>query len=140
MQFETILRPSEILRQCLLPMFPQDETSVEKSEYPIYIDYSFSFDKTSNKRIVILQSSSAAPNRFIGNDEFVSGASCDIIVSSQNADEAYTISKVIEKKLNQIRNIYGIIDIQPLTGVEPMGINSKGFYMFSCTYGIIKEE
>lgn len=139
MKFQTITRPSEILRQFILPMFPQAE-NFEKSEYPIYIDYQFNFNDISDKRITILQSTSSGPSRFVGNKEYISGNSCDIIVASASADEAYTVSQVIKRKLNQCRGLYGVVDVQPLTDVEPLGINAKKLYMFTCSYGIIKED
>lgn len=140
MNFQEITRPSEILRQYILPMFPQNEEDFSKSEYPIYIDYQFKFDGIEDKRITILQSNSSAPSRFIQNREYISGNSCDIIVSCKDANEAYTVSQLIKKKLNKSRGMYGVIDIQPLTDVEPLGINAKKLYMFTCSYGIIKED
>lgn len=139
MKFETIMRPSEILRQYLLPLFPQAD-DFEKSEYPIYIDYQFSFKDIGDKRITILQNSSSSPSRFVGNQEYISGNTCDIIVSAQNADEAYTVSQVIKNKLNNSRGLYGVIDIKPMSDIEPLGINAKKYYMFSCAYAIIKED
>lgn len=140
MNFEKILRPSEILRQCLLPLFPQNSEDFAKSEYPIYIDYQFNFDSINDKRITILQSNSSAPSRFVENKEYITGNSCDIIVTCKDADEAYTVSQIIKKRLNKTRGLYGIVDIQPLTDIEPLGVNSKKLYMFTCSYGIIKED
>lgn len=134
------MRPSKILRECLLPYFPQNKDDFEKSEFPIYIDYSFSYDDVENKRIVILQSNSSSPNVFIGGKELLRGNTCDIIVASKDADEAYEASERIFKRLINCRGDYGIVQIVPIKDIEPLGINSKRFYLFSCSFGIIKED
>jgi hypothetical protein len=134
------MRPSKILREYLLPYFPQNKADFEKSEFPIYIDYSFSYDDVNNKRIVILQSNSSAPNVFIGGKELLRGNTCDIIVASKDADEAYEVSNRIFNRLRHCRGEYGVVEILPINDIEPLGINSKRFYLYTCSFGIIKED
>lgn len=134
------MRPSKIIENYILPYFPQNEDDFEKSEFPIYIDYSFSYNDLNTKRILILQSNSSIPNTFIGNKEILRGNTCDIIVASPDADEAYDVSNKIFNRLRHCRGENGVVQIVPVTDIEPLGINSKRLYLYTCSYGIIKED
>lgn len=134
------MRPSKILRELLLSYFPQNEDDFEKSEFPIYVDYSFAYEDMTTKRILILQSNGPAPNTFISGKEIIRGSTCDIVVASPDADEAYTVSNIIFNRLRKVRNDYGILQIVPTTDIEPVGINSKRLYLYTCSFGILKED
>lgn len=134
------MRPSKIVRELLLPYFPQNEDNFEKSEFPIYVDYSFAYEDMDTRRILILQSNGPAPNIFLGGNEIVRGSTCDIVVASPDADEAYMVSNIIFNRLRKVKNDYGILQIVPTTDIEPVGINSKRIYLYTCSYGILKED
>ena len=134
------MRPSKIFEQLLLPYFPQNKDNFEESKFPIYVDYSFAYEDMDTRRIVILQSNSSAPSIFLGGKEIIRGNTCDIVVASPDADEAYNVSNIIFNRLRSCRNQYGIVQILPLNDVEPLGINSKRIFMYTCSYGILKED
>ena len=134
------MRSSKILMNYILPYFPQNEDDFEKSNFPIYVDYSFEYDSMDTKRIVIVQSNSSVPNLFLGNKELLRGMTCDIIVASPNADEAYEVSERIFNRLRNCRGEDGIVQIVPINDIEPLGINAKRIYLYTCSFGIIKED
>ena len=134
------MRSSKILMNYILPYFPQNEDDFEKSEFPIYIDYSISYSDIDTKRIMILQSQSSQPELFLGNKELIRGNTCDIIVASPNADEAYEVSERIFNRLRNCRGEDGIVQIVPINDIEPLGINAKRIYLYTCSFGIIKED
>lgn len=133
-------KPSEMIRNLISEIIPQNEEDFEKSNFPIYTDYSFQFDDINDKRIIVYQGKTNPPVAFVGDEQMMRLLSCDVVVASADFNESYTISNAIFNYLRKIKGNYGIIRIEASSDIEFLGINAKRLCLYSCSYAIIKEN
>jgi hypothetical protein len=128
---------TEQIRDILKPIFPQ-EKKFEKSQIPIYTNYSLSYQDIDTKRIIIYQGNSLAPQQFIGNKEIIRSLTFDILVACKDIDEGYNISNQIFNYLRKYVDGSNFM-ILPMTDIDTVGFNQKKFYIYTCSYGILKK-
>lgn len=133
-----MIKPSERIREILSNLFPQ-EKNFEDSVFPINTDYSLPFYEIDKKRIIIYQTDGRGPQEFVGNNEMLRNFTFDVIVAAKDDKQAFAVSNMIFNHLRKYKdNEY--IRIMPINDVSPMGKNSKNYWLYVCSYGIIKDN
>jgi hypothetical protein len=127
------LSQSETARELLKQIFPQAE-EVQESSMPIYVNYSVPFYEFDSPRVVIYDSATVAPRYFLGDNEVIRTQGFNIVVADKDSKVAYDRLNTIAVYLKSKKQIDDIIQIRITDDIEPMGINSKKYYLYSCNF------
>ena len=133
-----MIKPSERIREILSNLFPQ-EKNFEDSVFPINTDYSLPFYEIDKKRIITYQTDGKSPQEFVGNNEMLRNFTFDVIVAAKDDKQAFAVSNMIFNYLRKYKDDE-YVRIMPINDVSPMGINSKKYWLYVCSYGIINDN
>lgn len=133
-----MIKPSEKIRNILSEVFPQNK-NFEKSPFPINIDYSLPFYEIDKKRIIVYQTDGLDSQEFIGDEQLIRNFKFEVVVASNDSNEAFNISNFIYNYLRKYKDSE-YIKITPVGDISPMGQNSKKMWLYACTYSIMKNK
>lgn len=127
------LSQSETARELLKQIFPQEE-EVQESSMPIYVNYSVPFYEVDSPRIIIYDNATVAPRYFLGDSEVIRTQGFNIVVADKDSKVAYDRLNTIAIYLKSKKQIDDIIQIRITDDIEPIGINTKKYYLYSCNF------
>ncbi len=128
---------SEIIREYLKRLFKQ-KSDVEKSDIPIYVNYSVPFYEIDKKRIMVYDENTMAPRTFLGDNEILRVQGFSVVVADNNSKVAYDRANSIMEYLTAINQDGNIVTIRAISDIEYLGINPKKYFLYSCDYSITR--